>query len=174
MQHRKLSAKEQDYWCKDWKAGEKLANEDKGQGNVLREEQHARRNSLMEVPKSWSEDQPCVVTVVIDLAPSVGRRIRIIRQLELADIEKCCEAQSARQCLWQQMGRIWAWSWQSCFQMSLSRYFWYWWSSANAIGRDNLPSQGQHFSSCSYRVFFCQLESTKQSFSLMCSKASTE
>lgn len=60
----------------------------------------------MEVPKSWSEDQSCVVAVVIDLARSVGRRIRIIRHLELADTEKCCEAQSARQCLWQQMGRI--------------------------------------------------------------------
>lgn len=66
---------------------------------MLRDKQHARRNLLMEAPKSWSEDQPCVVTVIIDLAPSVGRRIRIIRQLELADIEKCCEAQSARQCL---------------------------------------------------------------------------
>lgn len=124
----------------------------------------------MEAPKSWSEDQPCVVTVVIDLAPSVGRRIRIIRQLELADIEKCCEAQSARQCLWQQMGRIWARLWQSCFQMSLSRYFWYWWRSANAMGQDNLPSQGQHFSSCSYRLLFCQLKSVKQLFLLSAPK----
>lgn len=118
----------------------------------------------MEVPKSWSEDQSCVVTVVIGLAPSVGRRIRIIRQPELADIEKCCEAQSVRQCLWQQMGRIWARLWQSCFQMSLSRYFWYWWRSADAIGQDNLPSHGQHFSSCSYGVFFSQLKNTRQSF----------
>lgn len=48
----------------------------------------------MEVPKSWSEDQSCIVTVVIALAPSVGRMIKIIRQQKLDDIEKCHEAQS--------------------------------------------------------------------------------
>ena len=63
---------------------------------MLREKQLARSSSLMEVPKSWSEDQSCVVTVVIALAPSVGRRIKIIRQQEQDDIEKCCEAQNAR------------------------------------------------------------------------------
>lgn len=78
------------------KAGKKLANEDKGQGYVPREKQLARRSSLMEVPESWSEDQSCVVTVVIALACSVGRRIKIMRQQELDDAEKCYEAQSTR------------------------------------------------------------------------------
>lgn len=37
---------------------------------MLREKQLAGRTSLlMEITKSWSEDWPCIVTVVIALAP---------------------------------------------------------------------------------------------------------
>lgn len=48
------------------------AYEDKGQA-MCQEKQSAKRSLLMEFPKSWSY----VVTVVIALAPSVGRRIEI-------------------------------------------------------------------------------------------------